>query len=152
MSAMWVQIGVEEVPVVGDGDQHALVARAGSAPASGWSRCRGCWWARRAGAPAACRRAPAPAARAACRPPASSRIGCSWLAVGDAQAVEQRRRRRTRPSSRPPRAMTPSSSPSRMPVVVGDVRLARSALLLVHGAPRAGASPMMTTSSTRTAS
>ena len=80
---------VQEMAVVRDHDQAALVAAADNPAASGPNRDRGGWSARRAAAPADCRTAPAPAARGPSGRPAV-RSSCARAAL----------RRYPRPSSR----------------------------------------------------
>ena len=97
---------VEEVAVVRDDDERAVVALAGSSRASGSSRGRGGWSARRGAAPWASRRAPAPGARAPSGRPAvrpsgarAARRGCRAPAAAPPRC--------SRRSSRPPRRRCP---------------------------------------------
>ena len=95
----------QEHPVVGDEDQRARRSAGGSPPASGSTRCRGGWSARRAGGCRARRRGPGPAGRAASSPrrgPRTGRRGRAPSARGSPRPGG-RRRPRDGPSSVEPR-------------------------------------------------
>ena len=80
---------VQEVAVVARWRPARPRSSRGTSRASGSSRGRGCWWARRAAAPRACRTAPGRAARAACSRRRSRCIGRSWSSSGMPEAGEQ---------------------------------------------------------------
>ena len=115
---------LQEDPVVGDEDERAAVAEQERLPASGSTRCRGGWSARRAAGCRARRRGPGPAGRAASSPRRARRTGRRGRAhpgedgidpvVGRAGVMVRRR-----PAPRPPRRRPCRRAPRARPAAAG---------------------------------